>query len=213
MSHISRQSTSYFSFPSASPGRCLQQSQAQLLPAQLPLPAAQKQGEEIYSCSSQKDLEELQSCPCLTVGQLKPNPSPSGFSPVLTKPQQMAGAALPGGAANSRDSSELKIGRCWQQLMLLLTAPSWVGYLQKKADGQGGTPAICYKAAKSPPWPTAQRFMTSSGQGRHSDLCGEKGSEKNPTTSRLAPEKCRYGIKWENKESWFPPLEELQPQQ
>lgn len=145
MSHISSQWNSYFSFPSAFPGRCLHQSQAQLLPA------AWKRREEIYSRSRQEGWEELQSCPCLPVGQLKPNPSPSGFSPALTNPQKVPGAAVAGGAANSRDSSELKIGWCWRQLMLLLTAPSWVGYLQKKKpDGQGGTPAIFYRAAKSP---------------------------------------------------------------
>lgn len=82
-------------------------------------------------------------------GQLKPNSDPSGFAPSSIATQQMQSDSLPGSTANSRDSLELKIGRCWQQLMLLLTVPNWVGYLQK-ADGQGGTPAICYKAAQSP---------------------------------------------------------------
>jgi len=60
----------------------------------------------------------------LGLGQLKPNSDPSGFAPSSTATQQMQSDSLPGSAANSRDSLELKIEWCWQQLMLLLTVPN-----------------------------------------------------------------------------------------
>lgn len=102
----------------------------------------------------------MENCPRLAVGQLKPNPSLSGFAPLPTDTQKMPSSSVPGSAANNRDSLELKIGRCWQQLMLLLTVPNWVGYLQK-ADGRGGTPAIHYEKAKSPLRPLLWELMIS----------------------------------------------------
>lgn len=160
------------------------------LPAQLLLPAPRKWREEIYSCSRQEDLEELQSCPYLTVGLLKPNPSPSGFSPVLTNPQQMPGAAVPGSAANSRDSLELKIGRCWRQLMLLLTVPSWVGYLQKSRWPGRNSSNLLPSSEKVPFAHSSESIHSIS---RH--LVGKAGTvtcvERKPrkkTTNKLVPE-------------------------
>lgn len=88
------------------------------------------------------------------------------------------------------------------------------GLPPKKADGQGGTPTICYKAAKSLLCPQLGELSISWHLvGKAGTVPCAKRKPLKKTPNKLAPEKRRSGIKLENKRSWFPPLKELQPQQ